>query len=60
MVASALGVVASKRGLRLENLRQKEGRLQYYFVEGVFVLRTFGREEDPNNFVGSLYQTIGF
>jgi hypothetical protein len=47
MVASALGIVAYKRGLRLENLRQKERRLQYYFAEGVFVLRAFGGEEDP-------------
>jgi hypothetical protein len=41
MVASALGVVASKRDLRLEKLQQKEGRLQYCFAEGVFILRTF-------------------
>jgi hypothetical protein len=47
MVASALGAVASKRGLRLENLRQNKKRLQYYFAEGVFVLRAFGGEEDP-------------
>jgi hypothetical protein len=47
MVASALGAVAFKRGLRLENLRQKERRLRYYFAEGVFVLRAFGEEEDP-------------
>jgi hypothetical protein len=47
MIASALGVIASKRGLRLENLRQKERRLRYYLSEGVFVLRAFGGEEDP-------------
>jgi hypothetical protein len=47
MVASTLGIVSSKRGLRLENLRQKEGRLLYHFAEDVFVLRTFGEEEDP-------------
>jgi hypothetical protein len=47
MVASALDAVASKRGLPLENLRQKERRLWYYFAEGVFVLRAFGGEEDP-------------
>jgi hypothetical protein len=47
MVASALGIAASKRGLHLENLRQKEGSLQYHFANGVFFLRTFGREEDP-------------
>jgi hypothetical protein len=47
MVASALGVVASKQGLRLENLRQKEISLQYLFANGIFVLRTFGGEEDP-------------
>jgi hypothetical protein len=47
MVASALGVVASKRDLRLEKLQHKEGRLEYLFAEGVFVLRTFGGEEDP-------------
>jgi hypothetical protein len=43
MVASSLGVVASKRGLCLENLRQKERRLQYYFAEDVFVVIAFGR-----------------
>ena len=47
MVASAFGIIASKQGLRLENLRQKEGRLMYHFVEGVFALRTFAGEEDP-------------
>jgi hypothetical protein len=47
MVASALGIVTSKRGLCLENLRQNERRLRYYFAEGVFVLRAFGGEEDP-------------
>jgi hypothetical protein len=47
MVASAFGILASKQGLRLENLRQKEGRLLYHFAEGIFVLRTFGGEEDP-------------
>jgi cbb3-type cytochrome oxidase subunit 1 len=46
MVASAVGIVASTQGLRLENLQQ-EGILLYHFVEGVFVLRTFGGEEDP-------------
>jgi hypothetical protein len=51
MVASALGVVASKRGLRLENLRQEERRLQYYFTEGVLVLRTFGGEEDFQQYI---------
>jgi hypothetical protein len=49
MVASAFVNVASTRGLRLENLRQRKGRLLYHFVEGVCVLRTFGREEDPNS-----------
>jgi hypothetical protein len=47
MVPSAFGIIASMQGLRLEDLRQKEGRLLYYFAEGVFVLRTFGGEEDP-------------
>jgi hypothetical protein len=47
MVASALGVVASKLDLHLENLQQKEGRIQYHFAKGVFVLRTFNGEEDP-------------
>jgi hypothetical protein len=47
MAASALAIVASKRGLHLEDLRQKEGNLQDHFVDGVVVLRTFGREEDP-------------
>jgi hypothetical protein len=50
MVASALAVVASKRGLRLENLRQKEGKLQYHFAKGVFVLRAFSGEEDPQQY----------
>jgi hypothetical protein len=47
MVASTFGIVASKQRLRLENLQQKEGRLLYHFDEGVFVLSTFGGEEDP-------------
>jgi hypothetical protein len=47
MVASTFGKVASTKGLRLENLQQRKGRLLYHFVEGVFVLRTFGGEEDP-------------
>jgi hypothetical protein len=47
MIASAFGNVASTQGLRLENLQQKKGRLLYHFAEGVFVLRTFGGEEDP-------------
>jgi hypothetical protein len=47
MVASSFGIVISMQGLRLENLQQKEGRLRYYFAEGVFALRTFGGEEDP-------------
>jgi hypothetical protein len=51
MVASAFGIIASKQGLRLENLRQKEGRLMYHFVEGVFILRTFGGEEDPQHMI---------
>jgi hypothetical protein len=49
MVALAFGNVASTKGLRLENLRQWKGRLLYHFVEGVFVLRTFGGEEDPQH-----------
>jgi hypothetical protein len=47
MVASTFGNVASTQGLRLENLRQRKGRLLYHFAEDVFVLRTFGGEEDP-------------
>jgi hypothetical protein len=47
MVASGFGNVASTQGLHLENLRQRNGGLLYHFDEGVFVLRTFGREEDP-------------
>jgi hypothetical protein len=47
MIASAFGNVASTQVLRLKNLRQKNGRLLYHFAKGVFVLRTFGREEDP-------------
>jgi hypothetical protein len=49
MVASTLGVVASKQGLRLENLRQNKRRLRYYLAEGVFVLRAFGGEENPQH-----------
>jgi hypothetical protein len=49
MIASGLGGVSSKRGLRLENLQQKERRLRYYLAEGVFVLRAFGGEEDPQH-----------
>jgi hypothetical protein len=47
MVASAFGIVAFKQGLRLGNLRQKEGRLLYHFAKGVSVLRIFDGEEDP-------------
>jgi hypothetical protein len=47
MAASTLAIVAFKRGLRLEDLQQKEGNLQDHFADGVFVLRTFGGEEDP-------------
>jgi hypothetical protein len=47
MVASAFGNVASMQGLRFKNLRQGKGRPLYHFAEGVFVLRTFGGEEDP-------------
>jgi hypothetical protein len=47
MVASAFGNVASTQGLRLENLRQRKGRLLYHFAKGAFILRTFGGEEDP-------------
>jgi hypothetical protein len=47
MVALAFGNVASTQGLRFENLEQRKGRLLYHFAEGVFVLRTFGGEEDP-------------
>ena len=47
MTTLALAIVTFKQGLRLEDLRQKEGNLQDHFVDGVFVLRTFGGEEDP-------------
>jgi hypothetical protein len=47
MVASAFDDAASIQGLRLENLRRRKGRPIYHFAEGVFVLRTFGEEEDP-------------
>jgi hypothetical protein len=47
MAASALAIVAFKRGLRLEDLRQNEGNLQDHFVDDVFVLRTFGGEDNP-------------
>jgi hypothetical protein len=47
MVALAFGNVASTQGLRFENLRQRKGILLYHFVEGVFVMRTFGGEEGP-------------
>jgi hypothetical protein len=46
MVALAFGNVASTQGLYLENLRHGKGRLLCHFVEGVFVLRTFGGEKD--------------
>jgi hypothetical protein len=49
MVSLAFGIVAFKQGLRLGNLWQKEGRLLYHFAKGVFVLRTFGGEEDPQH-----------
>jgi hypothetical protein len=47
MVALAFWIIASTKGLRLENLQQKKGVPLYHFVEGVFVLRTFGGEEYP-------------
>jgi hypothetical protein len=47
MVASAFGNVASTQGLHLEDLQQRKGRLLCHFAKGVFVLRTFGGEEDP-------------
>jgi hypothetical protein len=56
MAASVFGIVASTQGLCLENLWQKEERLLYYHVECVFVLRTFGGEEDPNS---SLFAVLG-
>jgi hypothetical protein len=49
MVASAFGNTASIQGLGLENLRWRKGRPLYHFAEGVFVLRTFGGEDDPNS-----------
>jgi hypothetical protein len=47
MVASAFGNIASTQGLRLKNLQQRKIGPLYYFAEGVFALRTFGGEEDP-------------
>jgi hypothetical protein len=47
MAASTLAIIAFMRGLRLEDLQQKEGNLQDHFVDGVFVLWTFGGEENP-------------
>jgi hypothetical protein len=49
VAASALAIVASRRDLRLEDLRQKEESLLNHFVDGVFFLRTFEGEEDPNS-----------
>jgi hypothetical protein len=49
MIDLAFVNVASTRGLRLEDLWQRKGRLLYHFVEGVCVLRTFGGEEDPQH-----------
>jgi hypothetical protein len=46
-IASIFGNVASTQCLRLENLRWRKERPLYHFAEGVFVLRTFGGEEDP-------------
>jgi hypothetical protein len=48
-VASSFCIIASTQGLHLENLRQKEGGPLYHFAEGVFVLRIFDKEEDPNS-----------
>jgi hypothetical protein len=47
MIASTFGNVASTQGFRLENLWQKKESLLYHFAEDVFVLTTFGGEEDP-------------
>jgi hypothetical protein len=49
VAASTLAIVASRRDLRLEDLRQKEGSLHNHFADDVLVLKTFGREEDPPN-----------
>ena len=47
VVASTFNLVAYRQYLHLEDLRQKEGNLQGLFAGDVFVLRTFGGEEDP-------------
>jgi hypothetical protein len=44
----ALVIVAFKRGLRLDDLRRKEGNLQDHFADGVFVLRIFSEKKTPN------------
>jgi hypothetical protein len=49
MIASAFCIVASTQGLRLENLQHKKGGPLFHFVEGVFALRTFGGEEEPQH-----------
>jgi hypothetical protein len=52
MVALVFCIVVSTQGIHLENLRQKKGGPLYHFVEGVFVLGTFGGEEDPQQVPG--------
>jgi hypothetical protein len=56
MVASAFGDIASTQGLHLENLRQRKRGLLYRCAEGVFfALRTFGGEEDPQQYLKRSY-----
>jgi hypothetical protein len=48
-VASAFVVVTFRQCLRIENLRWRRGSSPF-LVNDIFVLRTFGREEDPQKY----------
>jgi hypothetical protein len=56
VAASTLAIVAFKRDLHLEDLLQEEGNLQDHFDDGVFVLRTFDEEEDPQHLYPMLWK----
>jgi hypothetical protein len=47
VAASALAIVASRWDLRLEELRQRRKEILIITLPMVYVLRTFGGEEDP-------------
>jgi hypothetical protein len=59
MVASAFSNIASTQGLRLENLQQRKRGHLYHIIEGIFALRTFGGEEDPQQLPSKISNVLG-